>query len=208
MFIFSCFGHLFFFFYYSNNYTLYTNTLKQLIPTIFIPALQVSNFIDKMGSSLSTAIVILGEESGLFLKGLAQMSTYLGTGLMNGGFSSFTGIASGLESLGKKLTSLSKDIVLVPLNTLPDLHGNLEMLSGLGSGFQTLINQVGHGFTTIGNGLKDLGDKVVGGIKDAGETIKNTGSQIGNGFSNTFHSKYVFKLIYVLGKRSLKIPKG
>jgi hypothetical protein len=44
-------------------------------------------------SSLSTAIEILGEESGLFLKGLAQMSTYLGTGLMNGGSSSFTGIA-------------------------------------------------------------------------------------------------------------------
>ena len=61
-----------------------------------------------MGSSLSTAIEILGEESGLFLKGLAQMSTYLGTGLMNGGSSSFNGIASGLESLGKKLTSLSK----------------------------------------------------------------------------------------------------
>jgi hypothetical protein len=107
---------------------------------------------------------------------------------MNGGSSSFTDIASGLESLGKKLTSLSKDIVLVPLNTLPDLHGNIEMLSGLGSGFQTLINQVGHGFTTIGNALKDLGDKVVGGIKDAGETIKNTGSQIGNGFSNAFQS--------------------
>lgn len=163
----------------------YQSSIKQIMPTIFKPVLEVSNFVDKMGKSLPAALGLLGEESGLFLEGLGQISSHLGSGLT--GLQEFSGIASNLQSLGGKLTSLSKDVVSVNINKLPDFssQGNiLETLVQLGA--QSLLDQVKNGFSSIGDALTDLGNKVVGGITVAGNAVIDTGNTIGN----AFHSEY------------------
>ncbi|XP_052068510.1 uncharacterized protein LOC127707784 isoform X1 [Mytilus californianus] len=172
----------------------YQNSIKQIMPTIFKPILEVSNFVDKMGKSLPAALGLLGEESGLFLEGLGQISSHLGSGLT--GLHEFSGIASNLQSLGGKLKSLSKDVVTVNINKLPDFSSQgsiLETLVQLGA--QTLLDQVKSGFTSIGDALTDLGNIVVGGISVAGNAVIDTGNTIGNAFHSIF------------GKRSVSVEK-
>ncbi|XP_063446880.1 uncharacterized protein LOC134726408 [Mytilus trossulus] len=172
----------------------YQNSIKQIMPTIFKPVLEVSNFVDKMGKSLPAALGLLGEESGLFLEGLGQISSHLGSGLT--GLKEFSGIASNLQSLGGKLTSLSKDVITVNINKLPEFGSQgsiLETLVQLGA--QSLLDQVKNSFSSIGDALTDLGNKVVGGIAVAGNAVIDTGNTIGNAFHSIF------------GKRVLSVEK-
>ncbi|CAG2213231.1 unnamed protein product [Mytilus edulis] len=108
------------------------------MPTIFKPVLEVSNFVDKMGKSLPAALGLLGEESGMFLEGLGQISSHLGSGLT--GLQEFSGIASNLQSLGGKLTSSQKMCI--------------------GDALTDLGNKVVGGITVAGNAVIDTGNTI------------------------------------------------